>query len=80
MNNEHDDDDVTSVTTVDTHRMPTRRWQKGGDVVMWFFVEYRPSDVSATWWQIRESEGEPAYFFDEGEAWDYWNNLIEEGE
>lgn len=77
MNTEHDSDYVTSVTTVDTHRMPTRRWQKGGDVVTWYFSEYQPHDADATWWQIGESEGEePAYFFDEGEAWDYWNELI----
>lgn len=72
MNTEHDD--LVLVTTVDTHQV--------GDVrpVMWWFTEYRPSDAEATWWQIGESEKECAYFFDEGEAWDYWNKLIGEFE
>ena len=65
---EHDSDYVTLVTTVDTHMV--------GDA-KWWFSEYRPIDPDNTWWQIGESEKDCACFFDEGEAWDYWNELIE---
>ena len=65
-------DDVTLVTTVDTYT-----YQVGDDrAVVWYFSEYQPHDADATWWQINEYEKEPAYFEEEGEAWDYWNKLI----